>query len=148
MHGKIAGVTLASILALSACGSDQAVAPQETSGTAAGSADCVQGGGTLAGAGSSAQEKAMAAWVAAYTSACTDTTVNYDSVGSGAGRSQFIEGAVSFAGSDAPLDEEETAQATERCGGSEVVPPPPPTSARSPSSSISRASTRSTCVPR
>ena len=120
-YGKIAGVTLASALALSACGSDQAVAPEETGGTAAGSVDCVQGGGTLAGAGASSQEKAMAAWVAAYTSACADTTVNYDSVGSGAGRSQFIEGAVSFAGSDSPMDEEETAQATERCGGSEAV---------------------------
>ncbi|HLU95272.1 MAG TPA: phosphate ABC transporter substrate-binding protein PstS [Thermobifida alba] len=119
-YGKIAGAALAGALALSACGSDQAVAPEENSGASAGSVDCVQGGGTLAGAGASSQENAMAAWVAAYTGACADTTVNYDSVGSGAGRSQFIEGAVSFAGSDSAMDEEETEQATERCG-SEVV---------------------------
>ncbi|GAA3969250.1 phosphate ABC transporter substrate-binding protein PstS [Thermobifida alba] len=119
-YGTIAGAALAGALALSACGSDQAVAPEENSGASAGSVDCVQGGGTLAGAGASSQENAMAAWVAAYTGACADTTVNYDSVGSGAGRSQFIEGAVSFAGSDSAMDEEETEQATERCG-SEVV---------------------------
>ncbi|MEY9215057.1 phosphate ABC transporter substrate-binding protein PstS [Thermobifida halotolerans] len=119
-YGKIAGATLAGALALSACGSDQAVDSTENGAAAAGSVDCVQGGGTLAGAGASSQENAMAAWVAAYTGACADTTVNYDSVGSGAGRSQFIEGAVSFAGSDAAMDEEETEQATERCG-SEVV---------------------------
>jgi phosphate ABC transporter, phosphate-binding protein len=119
-YGTIASAALAGVLALSACGSDQAVSPGENGGAAAGDVDCVQGGGTLAGAGASSQENAMAAWVAAYTSACANTTVNYDSVGSGAGRSQFIEGAVSFAGSDSAMDDEEIQQATERCG-SEVV---------------------------
>ncbi|NYE45081.1 phosphate transport system substrate-binding protein [Spinactinospora alkalitolerans] len=114
-------MALAGALALTACGSDQAVNPGDGGTAAAGSAECVDGGGTLAGAGSSAQENAVAAWIAAYTGACEGTTVNYDAVGSGAGRSQFIEGAVAWAGSDAALDETETEQATERCNGSEVV---------------------------
>jgi len=114
-----AGVALAGAMALSACGSDAAVDPEETGGAAA-NADCVEGGGTLSGAGASSQENAMAAWIAGYQGACTDTTVEYDAVGSGAGRSQFIDGSVAFAGSDAALDEDETEQATERCG-SEVV---------------------------
>ncbi|WP_017593221.1 phosphate ABC transporter substrate-binding protein PstS [Nocardiopsis potens] len=114
-----AGVALAGAVALSACGSDAAVDPEATGGAAA-NADCVEGGGTLSGAGASSQENAMATWIAGYQGACSDTTVEYDAVGSGAGRSQFIDGSVAFAGSDAALDEEETEQATERCG-SEVV---------------------------
>lgn len=117
--GTFAGVALAGALALSACGSDQAVGPKAGGASAAG-AECVDGGGTLSGAGASSQENAMAAWIAAYTGECEGTTVNYDAVGSGAGRSQFNDGSVAFAGSDAALDEEETKKATERCG-SEVV---------------------------
>ncbi|WP_046471792.1 phosphate ABC transporter substrate-binding protein PstS [Allosalinactinospora lopnorensis] len=117
-NGRFTGLALAGALALSACGSDQAV---ENGAAPAGSADCVEGGGTLDGAGSSAQENAMATWIAGYTGTCEDTTVNYDAVGSGAGRTQFIDDAVTFAGSDAAMDETETEKAAERCNGSEVV---------------------------
>ncbi|GLU49159.1 phosphate ABC transporter substrate-binding protein PstS [Nocardiopsis ansamitocini] len=120
-YGRIAGVTLAGALALSACGSDQAVDPAGDGATAAGNADCVDGGGTLAGAGASSQEKAMAAWVAAYTGSCEGTTVNYDAVGSGAGVDQFLDGAVAFAGSDGAVEGEELDLATERCTGADAV---------------------------
>ncbi|RNL84421.1 phosphate ABC transporter substrate-binding protein PstS [Halostreptopolyspora alba] len=116
---QFTGLALAGALALSACGSDQAVDNEDAA--SAGDVNCVDGGGTLDGAGASSQENAMATWIAAYTGECEDTTVNYDSVGSGAGRTQFIDGGVTFAGSDAALDENETEQATERCHGSEVV---------------------------
>lgn len=115
------GIALAGTMALAACGSDQAVDTEENGATSAASAECVDGGGTLSGAGASSQENAMATWKAGYEGACSGTTVQYDSVGSGAGRSQFIDGAVSFAGSDAALDETETEQAVERCNGAEVV---------------------------
>src|SRR3712207_9097976 len=36
---------------------------------------------------------------------------------SGGGREQFVAGGIDFAGSDAPLDEEELVAARERCGG-------------------------------
>ncbi|WP_017556239.1 phosphate ABC transporter substrate-binding protein PstS [Nocardiopsis baichengensis] len=115
------GIALAGTMALAACGSDQAVDPEENGAVSGASAECVDGGGTLSGAGASSQENAMATWKAGYEGACSGTTVQYDSVGSGAGRSQFIDGAVSFAGSDAALDETETEQAVERCNGAEVV---------------------------
>lgn len=113
------GVALAGAVALSACGSDQAVDPG-AAGAAAGDVECVDGSATLSGAGASSQENAMATWIAGYQGACPGSTIEYDAVGSGAGRSQFIDGSVLFAGSDAAMDEEETADAEERCG-SEVV---------------------------
>ena len=59
------------------------------------SAATVEGAsGTLNGAGSSAQEAAMAAWQAGFQTANPEVTVNYDPVGSGGGREQFIAGGV------------------------------------------------------
>ena len=75
--------------------------------------------GTLNGAGASSQEAAMTAWQAGFQTANPDVTVNYDPVGSGGGREQFIAGGTAFAGSDAYLDDEEgeLSAATERCNG-------------------------------
>jgi phosphate transport system substrate-binding protein len=75
--------------------------------------------GTLNGAGSSAQEAAQGVWQAGFQRRNPEATVNYDPVGSGGGREQFLAGGVAFAGSDAYLSEEdgELAQARERCGG-------------------------------
>ncbi len=72
--------------------------------------------GTLVGAGSSAQQAAMQGWTAGYASLQPEVTVNYDPVGSGGGREQFLAGGTDFAGSDAFLDEEELEQAERRCG--------------------------------
>ena len=46
--------------------------------------------GQLAGAGASSQEKAQEAWSTGFQGANADVTVNYDPVGSGDGRKQFI----------------------------------------------------------
>ena len=62
----------------------------------------------------------MQGWTAGFSAAQPDVTVNYDPVGSGGGREQFIAGGVDFAGSDSALDDEELTQAQERCGGGEV----------------------------
>lgn len=77
--------------------------------------------GTLNGAGASSQESVQNVWRANFQSAASGATVNYDPVGSGGGREQFIEGGVAFAGSDAYLDDEELADATERCGGTSPI---------------------------
>ena len=62
--------------------------------------------GTLNGGGSSAQESAQSAWRAGFQSANGDgVTVNYDPVGSGTGRENFISGPTSFAGSDSALSD-------------------------------------------
>ncbi len=54
----------------------------------------------FSGAGASAQEAAQSAWIASFQQQDTSLTVNYNPVGSGNGRKQFIEGAVAYAGSD------------------------------------------------
>lgn len=71
--------------------------------------------GSLNGSGASSQQNAQQAWRDAF-SADYGVTVNYNPTGSGTGREQFIGGAVSFAGTDSMLDEEELAAAEQRCG--------------------------------
>lgn len=72
--------------------------------------------GTVVGAGSSAQQAAMQGWTAGFAATQPEVTVNYDPIGSGGGREQFLAGGTDFAGSDAYLDEDELAEAVERCG--------------------------------
>ncbi len=79
--------------------------------------------GTLNGGGASSQEAAVASWQKGFQSANPDVTVNYDPIGSGGGREQFLSGGINYAGSDAYLDDEELAKAEERCGGPVVEVP-------------------------
>ncbi|MDA0566767.1 phosphate ABC transporter substrate-binding protein PstS [Streptomonospora sp. S1-112] len=110
---------LVAVLALGAgCGSDNALRGEEPPPVPA-DLDCLDG--ALSGAGSSAQENAMHTWVAAYQIACSDALVLYDAIGSGGGRSQFIDGAVDFAGSDSALEPDEHRAARERCTGAPAV---------------------------
>lgn len=75
--------------------------------------------GEIVGAGSSAQQAAQEAWIAAFQTANPDVTMAYDPVGSGAGREQFITRGVSYGGTDAPLEGEELTMAQDRCGGAD-----------------------------
>lgn len=63
----------------------------------------------------------MQVWIAGYQQECDDATINYDPIGSGGGRSQFIDGAVTFAGTDAALHGAETEEARDRCAGATPV---------------------------
>ena len=111
---RLAALLVTGSLALTACGSDAEGGE--------GSSDLT---GTIAGAGSSAQSAAMEAWIAGFQSNNDGVTVNYDPVGSGGGREQFLAGGKTvFAGSDAALDEEELAAAKTRCGAGELVEVP------------------------
>ncbi|MGY1825359.1 phosphate ABC transporter substrate-binding protein PstS [Blastococcus sp. SYSU DS0541] len=112
-------VALASTLALAACGASNETA-SSSSDTGTGSGSSSELSGTLVGAGASSQQAAMQGWTAGYSSVQPDVTVNYDPVGSGGGREQFLAGGTDFAGSDAALDDEELAQAEERCGPSGI----------------------------
>lgn len=109
--GTAAALLAAGALTLSACGGGP-------SDTAQGSESNGEGGvaGTLIGGGASSQESAMTAWTQGVTEVAPDLTVNYDPVGSGAGREGFLAGQYSFAGSDAAMDEDEQATAAEVCG--------------------------------
>ena len=63
--------------------------------------------GRIVSAGSSAQSSAQEVWIAAFQRDNSRVTIDYEPSGSGAGREQFIAGGLTFAGSDAPLSEEE-----------------------------------------
>ncbi len=119
-RGRTGAFALAGVVALSltACGSDNPTG--DTSETSGGSA-ASELSGELVGAGASSQESAMEAWRAGFQSANPDVTVSYDPVGSGGGRTSFLDGSTLFAGSDAALDEEELTQAQERCFGASAV---------------------------
>jgi phosphate transport system substrate-binding protein len=108
-------VVLAAALALTACGAATARGGSAGGDTGAGSLS-----GDLIGAGASSQQAAMQAWQAGFAQQQPGVDFSYDPVGSGGGREQFLAGGTDFAGSDAPLDDEELAQAAERCGSSGV----------------------------
>jgi phosphate transport system substrate-binding protein len=105
---------LAGSLSLAACGASN----EGGSTGSAGSAE--QLSGDLVGAGSSAQQAAMQAWQAGFSGQQPGVNFSYDPVGSGGGREQFLAGGVDFAGSDAPLSDEELTTAADRCGDSGV----------------------------
>jgi phosphate transport system substrate-binding protein len=111
----LAAALAAGSLALTACGGSST---PDAGSTSSGSPKSTALAGSLNGAGSTAQQAAMAAWQAAFQSANPDVTVNYDPVGSGGGREQFLAGgAILFAGSDAALTDEELTKSKTRCAG-------------------------------
>lgn len=115
-RARIAAVGLATsgALLLAGCGAaNETAAPPAAGGDAA----ATELSGSISGAGASSQAAAMQAWIAGYNATQPGVTVNYDPVGSGGGREQFIAGGTVFGGSDAYFDEEELPAAQERCGG-------------------------------
>ena len=117
---RLAAALAAGSLALAACGGSD----DEGTGGGAAAAENESLSGTIAGAGASSQAAAMEGWIAGFQTENEDVTVNYDPVGSGGGREQFLAGGTAFAGSDAALDEEELTQAEERCGDGGLVEVP------------------------
>ncbi|MBU1801489.1 phosphate ABC transporter substrate-binding protein PstS [Nocardioides sp.] len=111
-------------LALTACGADNEDAAPSGGGEGT---EAVETGltGTLSGGGASTQQAAMGAWAVGFQGINPDTTINYDPIGSGGGREQFISGGFPFAGSDAYLtdDEGELSAAEEQCGGTVIEVP-------------------------
>ncbi|MBX6389662.1 MAG: phosphate ABC transporter substrate-binding protein PstS [Frankia sp.] len=105
------------MLGLAACGDDEENGADTPSPGGSSAPAAAEVSGTINGAGASSQASAMEAWIAGFTEANPDATVNYDPAGSGAGREQFTSGAVQFAGSDAYLKDDEVTAAQETCGG-------------------------------
>lgn len=123
---RIIAGAIALTLAAAACGGDDdnsndnsnddtsAVESTDDGDAAAGDSGL---SGTLVGAGASSQAAAMQGWQAGFQAVNTDTTVEYDPIGSGGGREQFLSGGTDFAGSDAALKDDEFAQSIDRCAG-------------------------------
>ena len=120
---RLVALLAAGSLALTACSDDDQDTATDSAGTPS-EGSTSELSGTLAGAGSSAQGAAMEGWIAGFQSANEGVTINYDPVGSGGGREQFLAGGTDFGGSDAALDEEELALAEERCGEGGLIEVP------------------------
>jgi phosphate transport system substrate-binding protein len=107
------GAVVAMALALAACSSSSS-----TTSTPSGASSTPAGGstssgapvsGTLNGAGSSFQNTFQQSAIQAFKSVQSGMTVNYNSVGSGTGRTDLASGVVNFAGSDSPIPSTEQA---------------------------------------
>lgn len=119
----VSGVGLAlSGLVLSACGSSTTVnpaIPAAEAAMAAGDITCIDG--RIQAAGSSAQANAITEWVNVYQTACPQSTIDYQPVGSGAGVEAFLSAQVSFGGTDAAVEGEDLDNAFERCEGNPAI---------------------------
>ncbi|WP_405133010.1 phosphate ABC transporter substrate-binding protein PstS [Nocardia sp. NBC_01388] len=113
----LGAVVTASVLTLTACGSDNNATT--TAGGSGVKADVGCGGQkALKASGSSAQKNAMDRFIAAYEQNCDGYSLDYTSSGSGAGVNEFIGGQTNFGGSDSPLDAKkgEPDKAAAHCG--------------------------------
>ncbi len=64
----------------------------------------------LRGAGATFPAPLYKAWIKAYEKGHDNVSLTYDAIGSGAGLSQFVTGSVDFAGSDAPISDDQIAK--------------------------------------
>jgi phosphate transport system substrate-binding protein len=94
----VGGVIVAS-LALAACSSSNSSSSSPSANSS--------GSGTINAAGSSFQNTYQQAAISAFKSVNPNVKVNYDSVGSGTGRSDLYSNTVLFAGSDSPIPSSE-----------------------------------------
>ncbi len=119
--GTTAAVAMTATLALAACGGDPVLTTPSSAGEPGTPSDQATASGealsgSLSASGASSQESAMTAWIAGYQGVQPGVTVNYEAIGSGAGRDNLLSGASAYIGSDAFLDEEERAAVIEVCG--------------------------------
>ena len=118
-YGRIAAIVTAGALALTACGNDPASDSADSGSGDNGGESSLSG--SLAGSGATSQESAQNAWAAKFMEQNPDVDLSYDPVGSGGGRTAFLEGGtIAFAGSDSALDDEERAKAKTRCAGGDA----------------------------
>jgi phosphate transport system substrate-binding protein len=98
---------LAAAVVLAACAPDEQRARTDS---AAGSTQTASGGVDLTGAGATFPYPLYSKWFSDYA-ARTGVKINYQSIGSGGGIRQLIEGTVDFGASDSPMTDEEMAKA-------------------------------------
>ncbi|WP_416210944.1 phosphate ABC transporter substrate-binding protein PstS, partial [Frankia sp. Cr2] len=115
----VMGLAMSAVLGVAACGSDDTAAPSSTAGTATGAISCATG--SITASGSTAQKNAMDEWVKKYQIACPGSSINYQGVGSSAGKQAFVDGKIDFAGSDSAISGDQATNAAKRCTGGELV---------------------------
>ena len=125
--GAVAVVVVGGLM-LAACSSSAKPNSNSTStpaggtptSSAAAAIQCVSG--NLTSDGSTAQQNAINNWIKNYQTACSGAKIVYSGGGSGQGITDFTQGKVDFAGSDAAFTAAEMTAATARCGaGSQAI---------------------------
>jgi phosphate transport system substrate-binding protein len=113
-QAAVAGGAVIAAIALAACSSSSSSssssAATSTSSSPAASSASTTASGTINAAGSSFQNTFQEAAIAAFKSVDSGITVNYDSVGSGTGRSDLYSNTVLMAGSDSPIPASEASK--------------------------------------
>lgn len=120
--------SLATGLLLSACATNESTPPASTpaeapSATSAAPTTSAPLSGTLNAGGSTAQTAAQDAWRSGFQNANGAVTVNYDPVGSGAGRSGFASGSYAVTGTDDAFAASELTGLTQ-CTSNDIVEVP------------------------
>ncbi len=113
---------MSAVLGAAACGSDnnnEVTTPGAAGGSTTSAISCATG--SITASGSSAQKNAIDEWVKKYQQACAGSSINYQSVGSSAGRQAFIDGQTAFAGSDSAIKDDQATSAAKRCTGGQLV---------------------------
>lgn len=116
---RISAVGAVAALALAGCAANEAPATDSSDAPAASNLE-----GTLKATGASSQGAAQEAWVAAFQTANTGVTINYEPTGSGTGRENFIAGASDFIGSDRAFKLDEFADGFKTCSSEGIVEVP------------------------
>src|SRR5215472_11902901 len=106
---QVAAVGGAVAIALLAACSSSPTTPSSSAPAATGGTSGAALSGTLNGSGSSFQNTFQQAAIQAFKSVQSGMTVNYNSVGSGTGRTNLAAGVVQYAGSDSPIPDKEKA---------------------------------------
>lgn len=117
---RISAIGAVAALALAGCAANEAPAA-DGNGTEP-TASTLEG--TLKATGASSQGAAQEAWVAAFQTANTGVTINYEPTGSGTGRENFIAGASDFIGSDRAFKTDEFADGFKTCTTDSIVEVP------------------------
>ncbi|MGN6446159.1 phosphate ABC transporter substrate-binding protein PstS [Amnibacterium sp.] len=112
--GLAIGTAITAIIALSSCASNEAGGSGSGSSSSASTATL---SGQLNGQGSSAQGNAQTQWIKDFQTANSGVTINYNPVGSGAGRTAFEQGGAQYAGSDTYLSSAEVGGTFALCNG-------------------------------
>ena len=115
---RISAVGAVAALALAGCAANEAPASDSDAAVASNLE------GTLKATGASSQGAAQEAWVAAFQTANTGVTINYEPTGSGTGRENFIAGASDFIGSDRAFKLDEFADGFKTCSSEGIVEVP------------------------
>jgi phosphate transport system substrate-binding protein len=130
---RLASLGAAAVVAFAACSgtgatqspsaSAAASTPAESAPAASESAAASQAQITadLAGAGATFPEPIYIEWIGKFQETQPGVKINYQGIGSGGGREQFIAQQVDFAGSDAPMKDEEITSALDARKCKEVL---------------------------